>query len=272
MRVPQSTPRLTLERGAQEGGAVGESFVTGRDARRILEIVHDAAVEDASEVFYSSVLRGIAELVPCAVVMFQLSDIEHHTIDGVRVVDGKTVRHAQSPDESAAFWSAYLQPGGCSYAAMRPGLPDYSMVVRKSDRFGDREYERYAMGRVMRDWGVRHELLAAMQPFGSLDRRLLLFRGDGPDFTDREVEIIRLIRPHLGELHLRRVRELAGEPKLTARQWEVLRLVSLGASNKQIGHRLGVSEATVHKHLEHIFLRVGAGSRTEAVRKFSGFL
>ncbi len=128
------------------------------------------------------------------------------------------------------------------------------------------------MGRVMRDWGVRHELLAAMQPFGSLDRRLLLFRLDGADFTDREVEIIRLIRPHLGELHLRRVRELAGEPHLTARQWEVLRLVSLGASNLQIGHRLGVSEATVRKHLEHIFLRVGAASRTEAIRKVSGFL
>lgn len=250
---------------------MGESFVTGRDARRILEIVADATAEDA-ELFYSSVLRGIAELVPSDDVLFQLADIGHHHVEGVILSHGRTAPLAQSPDESVAFWSAFFEPGGCSYAALRPGLPDYSMVVRTSDRFGDREYERFPMGRVMRGWGVRHELLAAMQPFGAIDRRLILFRLDGPDFTDREVEIIRLIRPHLGELHLRRVRELEGEPRLTARQWEVLRLVSLGASNHQVGHRLGVSEATVRKHLENIFLRVGAASRTEAIRKVSGFL
>jgi DNA-binding CsgD family transcriptional regulator len=218
---------------------VGESFVTGRDARRILDIVGDATAEDPGELFYSSVLRGIAELVPCEMVTLQLSDIGHHSIDGLRLVGGRTVRHAQSLDETYAFWSAYFEPGGCSYDAIRPGLPDYSLVVRRSDRFGDREYLRFAMGRVMRGWSVRHELLAAMQPFGALDRRLLLFRSDGMD---------------------------------TSRQWEVLRLVSLGASNHQIGSHLGISEATVRKHLENIYLRVGAASRTEAIRKVSGFL
>ncbi len=254
-----------------EGGPVGESFVTGRDAHRILEIVHDATADNDDEVFYSSVLRGIAELVP-GDVSFQLADIAQHRNEGLCLVDGRAGPLTPGEDDDFAFWSAYFAPGGCSYDAIRPGLPDYSVVVRRSDRFGDREYLRFAMGRVMRGWGVRHELLAAMQPFGALDRRLLLFRSDGRDFTDREVEIIRLIRPHVGELHLRRVRELAGEPHLTARQWEVLRLVSLGASNHQIGRRLGVSEATVRKHLENVFLRIGAASRTEAIRKVSGFL
>ena len=255
-----------------EGGVVGESFVTGRDAHRILEVVNDATADDDAEVFYSSVLRGIAELVPADEVTFQLSDIGNHHNEGLCLVEGRAEPLTPDPADSIAFWSAYFEPGGCSYAAIRPGLPDYSVVVRRSDRFGDREYERYAMGKLMHGWGVRHQLLAAMQPFGAIDRRLLLFRWDGADFTNREVEIIRLIRPHLGELHLRRVRELAGEPKLTARQWEVLRLVSLGASNYQIGRRLGVSEATVRKHLENVFLRIGAASRTEAIRKVSGFM
>ena len=174
---------------------MGESFITGRDARRILEIVSDPTADDDIQPFYASVLRGIAELVPCDDVTFQLSDIGHHSIDGLGLVDGNTVPHAPSPEDSLAFWSAYFEPGGCSYAAILPGLPDYSIVVRRSDRFGDGEYEGYAMGQVMRDWGVRYELLAAMQPFGYIDRRLLLFRTDGVDFTDREVEIIRLIRP-----------------------------------------------------------------------------
>ncbi len=42
---------------------MAESFITGRDARRILEIVSDATVDDDGQPFYASVLRGIAELV-----------------------------------------------------------------------------------------------------------------------------------------------------------------------------------------------------------------
>ncbi len=73
-------------------------------------------------------------------------------------------------------------------------------------------------------------------------------------------------------MHLRRQHELDGQPKLTPRQWEILRRVSLGSSNAQIGRMLGLSEATVRKHLENIFLRLHAASRTEAVRKVSAFL
>jgi len=251
---------------------MGRSFVTGRDARRIVQIVDEAQAADDREPFYSSVLHGIAELVPCDDVTFQLSEIQEHRATGLCVVAGETVPLESSPEDDLAFWSAYFGPGGCSYEAIQPGLPDYNIIVRRSDQYGDREYRRFAMGQLMHQWGVRHELLAAMQPFGTIDRRLLLFRHDGPDFTDREVAIIRLIRPHVADLHLRRVRELDGEPELTHRQWEVLRLVSLGASNRQIGTRLGVSEATVRKHLENIFLRVGAASRTDAIRKVSGFL
>jgi len=35
---------------------------------------------------------------------------------------------------------------------------------------------------------------------------------------------------------------------------------------------LGLSETTVRKHLENIFLRLHAASRTEAVRKVGAFI
>ena len=41
--------------------------------------------------------------------------------------------------------------------------------------------------------GSQNELQASREPFVGLDRRLLLFRSDGADFTDREVQIIRII-------------------------------------------------------------------------------
>jgi DNA-binding NarL/FixJ family response regulator len=111
-----------------------------------------------------------------------------------------------------------------------------------------------------------------MTPLGLTDRRLLLFRTTGLDFTERELMMLRLARPHLAELHVRRDRELRGEPNLTPRQWEILRRVASGASNIQIARTLGVSEATVRKHLENIFLRLHVASRTEAVARVRAFL
>lgn len=61
-------------------------------------------------------------------------------------------------------------------------------------------------------------------------------------------------------------------PRLTPRQWEVLHGVAAGETNHQIGHRLGLSEATVRKHLEHIFERLQVSSRTEAVMVVSDHL
>jgi DNA-binding NarL/FixJ family response regulator len=51
---------------------------------------------------------------------------------------------------------------------------------------------------------------------------------------------------------------------LTDREREVLVLLASGLSNKQIGHRLGISEKTVKTHLTNIFQRIGARDRTQA--------
>ena|SRR6185312_4768888 len=52
---------------------------------------------------------------------------------------------------------------------------------------------------------------------------------------------------------------------LTAREREVLRLMSTGLGNKEIGVRLGISEHTVKFHASSILGKLGASSRTEAV-------
>jgi LuxR family maltose regulon positive regulatory protein len=46
----------------------------------------------------------------------------------------------------------------------------------------------------------------------------------------------------------------------------VLLLVRDGCSNAAVARALGVAESTVVKHLEHVYARVGAHSRTQAVR------
>ena len=54
---------------------------------------------------------------------------------------------------------------------------------------------------------------------------------------------------------------------LTRRQAEVLRLVAMGRSNTQIAGELFVSIATVRKHLEHLYARLGVTSRAAAVAR-----
>ncbi len=66
----------------------------------------------------------------------------------------------------------------------------------------------------------------------------------------------------LGEeeaLIARRIREL------TPQQFRVLGMLGSGLLNKQIGHALGVSEATVKAHMTAILRKLGASNRTQAI-------
>ena len=54
---------------------------------------------------------------------------------------------------------------------------------------------------------------------------------------------------------------------LTDRELDVLRLAARGFTNKAIGVQLGISDRTVQGHLAHIFAKLQAASRTEAVMR-----
>jgi DNA-binding NarL/FixJ family response regulator len=57
----------------------------------------------------------------------------------------------------------------------------------------------------------------------------------------------------------------SGVADLSGREIEVLRLVSDGQSNKQIGEELGLSALTVKSHLARIARKLGTGDRAEMV-------
>jgi len=64
----------------------------------------------------------------------------------------------------------------------------------------------------------------------------------------------------------KRPQESAVEP-LTDREHDVLRLAAKGYTNKAIGVQLAISDRTVQGHLAHIFAKLQATSRTEAVMR-----
>ena len=59
-------------------------------------------------------------------------------------------------------------------------------------------------------------------------------------------------------------RRASGVAGLTAREVEVLRLAARGLPTKQIAQRLVMSPKTVGNHIEHIYIKIGAGSRAAA--------
>jgi DNA-binding NarL/FixJ family response regulator len=64
----------------------------------------------------------------------------------------------------------------------------------------------------------------------------------------------------------RQTTEPVVEP-LTDREREVLTMAAKGYTNKAIGAQLGISDRTVQGHLAHIFDKMNATSRTEAVMR-----
>jgi DNA-binding NarL/FixJ family response regulator len=53
-------------------------------------------------------------------------------------------------------------------------------------------------------------------------------------------------------------------PGLSAREAEILRFISLGETNRQIGLRFCIAETTVKAHAKSIFRKIGVSNRTQA--------
>lgn len=54
--------------------------------------------------------------------------------------------------------------------------------------------------------------------------------------------------------------------RLSAREWEVARLLALGLANKEVGRQLHISDNTVHVHRQHVMEKTGTGSAAELAR------
>ena len=72
-------------------------------------------------------------------------------------------------------------------------------------------------------------------------------------------------RPVVAEVIPMPARQPAFEQAPTAREIEVLQLVSEGLVNREIGDKLFLSEETVKSHVRHILAKLQARSRAHAV-------
>ena len=89
-------------------------------------------------------------------------------------------------------------------------------------------------------------------------------------------EVISYVGSLLGQ-HRRRGTPAAGDRQssrakssLSERERDILRLIGGGQSNKGIAKSLEIAPETVKSHIKHIFVKLGAGTRAEAVSKAQG--
>jgi DNA-binding CsgD family transcriptional regulator len=237
-----------------------------RDLRALLSVVSGDRDDLTAEGLPPSLLADLTGLVRCDSLGFAGLDSNRRVTwfgQGVPPWDGN------SPEADRVFWMHYWNCVPCSY----PDLSgDLRSVTKISDFYSQRQWRNTGM---YSDFlpGDQHEIIMCLPagpgPGGGPGRslRLVFHRGSGRDFSERDRALVALLRPHLHQAYLDAERRRRGVPRLTRRQWELLRLVAAGHTNFQIGRRLGVSERTVGKHLENIYGRLQVSSRTAAVTR-----
>jgi len=70
--------------------------------------------------------------------------------------------------------------------------------------------------------------------------------------------------PRKGRSDLRGSGSRVKDPRLSPRQRQVLEYIRVGRTNKEIAARLGVSVATVNKHVHEVLSVLGVRNRTQA--------
>jgi DNA-binding NarL/FixJ family response regulator len=92
-----------------------------------------------------------------------------------------------------------------------------------------------------------------------------LSKDDAPESIIAAIKSVHAGRSAFTIEQLRRIQQQAQAPLLSPRENELLQLLAQGLRNKEIGDSLGISEATVKKHIEHILSALGVRNRTQAV-------
>jgi DNA-binding CsgD family transcriptional regulator len=246
---------------------MGAGHLREGDADLLWELVQDARHDDPGTPVPWALLEGLQRLIPCDEnVSFQHHDYGQLRTLLIQGVDGGGDRAtldgeaANAFPDSDLFWQLWWT-GSCSWPQRTGDLHSVRLSTddfpTERDRLADPFYEYAADLR----YGISVSLPA---PPGEA-RRFEFMRVEGPPFSERDRELLTLLRPHLIEICLHAERRRAGVPPLTPREWEVLALAGAGLPYDDIARQLVVSRGTVRKHMENVRTRLGVHSIGAAV-------
>jgi DNA-binding CsgD family transcriptional regulator len=202
-----------------------------------------------------------------------------HTVDSGR----EHVLHAQPADLTMARLEE-LRPFGNMGPAARWYRITRSTSPQTSGRVPPGIADRRLTGewrRISRGYGVTEQICIPLHVADTEQRMVVAARPDR-DFSEDDLDLAHRLQPVLVGLE-RQAAELArwrhcstpaaddggwpavAEARLTARELTVLNLLAEGLTAAAIGRRLAISTRTVHKHLEHVYAKLGTGDRLTTV-------
>jgi DNA-binding CsgD family transcriptional regulator len=111
-------------------------------------------------------------------------------------------------------------------------------------------------------WGIRDTLRLGFPLEGGRAVQMYLDRKTAY-FGERDLAMLAMLEPALERL-MRPSPRIDGLGQLSVAEHRVLELVARGGSNGDVASQLMVSEATVRKHLEHTYRKLGVANRTAA--------
>ncbi|MGC2459520.1 MAG: helix-turn-helix transcriptional regulator [Steroidobacteraceae bacterium] len=245
--------------------------LTSRDLRNLLGAVAILCEDLDLSTLPQRTVAAVAHVLPTDMVTY-------NEVDLVRRVDHIFI----TPDD------ARLAPGTPDYATFIRHIDEHPLIAHNA-RVADpvpRKISDFLSNRQFRSLGLHSEFFqvfdvnyqmamvvqhAGQRMIGVAANRTL------SDFTERERACLGVLRSHVVQayrhgLSIERVRagfhfDRAARPAasgLTQREVEVLHWVAGGKSNDDVARIIGATSATVKKHLEHIYDKLGVANRTAA--------
>jgi len=180
-----------------------------------------------------------------------------------------------TPDRLALFEARAIEYPLAARTRVRGGPP-----LRRSDVQSDLSYRATALySELFAGFAVEHTLAFGCWADAAL---CVAANRDRPDFSDRDLAVAAALQPRVTAALVRTARlsadglgpvrraDGASGRTLTVREDAVVALVAQGLANYAIGRRLGISVRTVHKHLQHVYAKLGVPNRTAAALRWQG--
>lgn len=261
----------------------GKNLLRAHELQALLDAVDRLYVPQTPAEFPAHLFAILGDLLPGTL----------NTFDFVELSSGEVQSHV-TPELSGSLSRVELEEIVRKFLWQNPVVNHLASecataVVQPTDFVSQREFRHtdlYQLG--MRPLGIEYQIAAGLAWPGHIGG-FAVNRPDGRNFTGREIELVRRLRPHverafnqalqIADLH----RKAAGRPPppelnpasfllsgLTSREAEVLRWVAEGKRNGEIAMILGIASRTVHKHVEHLLMKLEVETRTAAAALVHG--
>lgn len=231
------------------------------DAEQFLRFAHECSECDSEAAFCDLILRFVRRFLPHGVLAAVIGRVDLEHVEVLRFVGvdfpaaaQQHVSSALNLDERPVIrrWLQTREPQVIQ-------LPDDAPVTSVRERY---EIETFNLGRLAVHGAVDlHARTGSYLSFGRV-----------PTSIPRShiLAVLRMITPPLHQAlmsaHFAGRIESSAYATLTPTERDLLKWVAAGRTNDEIARLRGRSVATVRNQLHSAFLKLGAGSRAEAVR------